>query len=97
MKLSSEEYAFYTVVADNKSAVELMGKEQLRELAVVLTDKIRKSVSIDWQIKENIRYKIRVSVKRILRKYGYPPDMEMLATKNVLKQAENIANELTKK
>ena len=74
-----------------------MGKEQLRELAVVLTDKIRKSVSIDWQIKENIRSEIRVLVKRTLRKYGYPPDMEKLATINVLKQAENIANELTKK
>ena len=96
MNLSDEEYSFYTVVADNKSAVELMGKEQLRELAVVLTDKIRKNVSIDWQIKENIRSKIRVLVKRTLKEYGYPPDMAKLATKNVLKQAENIANELTK-
>ena len=94
MNLSPKEYAFYTAVANNKSALELMGKEQLRELAVVLTDKVRQNASIDWQIKESVRAKIRVIVKRTLRKYNYPPDMEKLATENVLKQAECIADEL---
>lgn len=93
--LSDFEYAFYTAVADNDSAKELMGKEKLRELAVVLTETIRKNASIDWTIKENVRAKMKVAVKRILRKYGYPPDMQVLATETVLKQAEKIAEELT--
>ena len=95
MNLSNEEYAFYTAVANNESARELMEKEQLRELAVALTDKVRKNASIDWQIKESVRAKIRVMVKRTLREYGYPPDMEKLATDNVLKQAECIADEIS--
>lgn len=94
--LSDYEYAFYTAVADNNSARELMGKEKLRELAVVLAETIRNNASIDWTIKENVRAKMKVAVKRILRKYGYPPDMQVLATDTVLKQAEKIAEELTK-
>ena len=72
-----------------------MGKDKLRELAVVLTETIRKNSTIDWTIKENVRAKMKVAVKRLLRRYGYPPDMEQLATETVLKQAELIANELT--
>ena len=94
MGLSTYEYAFYTAVANNESAKELMGKDKLRELAVVLTETIRKNASIDWTIKENVRAKMKVAVKRLLRKYGYPPDMEQLATDTVLKQAELIAQEL---
>ena len=97
MGLSDFEYAFYTAVADNKSARELMQKDKLRELAVVLTETIRQNVSIDWQIKESVKAKLKVAVKRLLRKYGYPPDMQMLATETVLKQAEMIAEELSKK
>ena len=95
MGLTDFEYAFYTAVADNQSARELMQQDTLRELAVVLTETIRKNASIDWQIKESVRAKLKVAVKRLLRKYGYPPDMQMLATETVLKQAELIANELT--
>ena len=94
MGLSTYEYAFYTAVANNESAKELMGKDKLRELAVVLTETIRKNASIDWTIKENVRAKMKVAVKRLLRKYGYPPDMQMLATETVLKQAERIAEEI---
>jgi len=94
MGLSDFEYAFYTAVADNESARELMQKEKLRELAVVLTETIRQNASIDWTIKESVKAKLKVSVKRLLRKYGYPPDMQKLATETVLKQAEMIANEL---
>ena len=97
MELEQYEYAFYTAVANNNSAIELMGKDKLRELAVVLTETIRNSASIDWAIKENVRAKMKVAVKRLLRKYGYPPDMQLLATETVLKQAELIANELIKK
>jgi type I restriction enzyme R subunit len=93
--LTDFEYAFYTAVADNDSARELMQQDKLRELAVVLTETIRQNASIDWTIKESVRAKLKVAVKRILRKYGYPPDMQMLATETVLKQAEMIARELT--
>lgn len=94
MGLTDFEYAFYTAVASNDSALELMQKDKLRELAVVLTDTIRQNASIDWTIKESVKAKLKVAVKRILRKYGYPPDMQMLATETVLKQAERIAEEL---
>lgn len=97
MGLSTYEYAFYTAVANNESAKELMGKDKLRELAVVLTETIRKNASIDWTIKENVRAKMKVAVKRLLRKFGYPPDMQVLATETVLKQAEKIAEEIINK
>lgn len=96
MGLTDFEYAFYTAVADNDSAKELMQKDKLKELAVVLTETIRQNASIDWTIKESVKAKLKVAVKRILRKYGYPPDMQMLATETVLKQAELIAKELTR-
>lgn len=96
MGLTDFEYAFYTAVAGNDSAKELMQKEKLRELAVVLTETIRQNASIDWTIKESVKAKLKVAVKRLLRKYGYPPDMQMLATETVLKQAEMIANEITR-
>lgn len=95
MGLTDFEYAFYTAVANNDSARELMQQDKLRELAVVLTETIRQNASIDWTIKESVKAKLKVAVKRILRKYGYPPDMQMLATETVLKQAEMIANEIT--
>ena len=93
--LSDFEYAFYTAVANNESARELMGKDKLRELAVILTERVKKNASIDWTIKESVRAKLKVIIKRTLRQYGYPPDMQKLATETVLKQAELIANELT--
>ena len=96
MGLSEYEYAFYTAVANNESARELMGKEKLRELAIVLYDKVRKNTTIDWTIRESARAKLRVIVKRTLHKYGYPPDMQKLATEIVLKQAELIADELSR-
>jgi len=96
MGLTDFEYAFYTAVANNDSAKELMQQEKLRELAVVLTETIRQNASIDWTIKESVKAKLKVAVKRLLRKFGYPPDMQMLATETVLKQAEMIANEITR-
>lgn len=92
--LTDFEYAFYTAVSNNDSARELMQQDKLRELAVVLTETIRQNASIDWTIKESVKAKLKVAVKRILRKFGYPPDMQMLATETVLKQAEMIAEEL---
>ena len=94
MGLSDEENAFYTAIANNKSARELMGNETLRELAIVIYQKVRENATIDWTIKESARAKLRVIIKRTLRKYGYPPDMQELATETVIKQAELIADKL---
>ena len=96
MGLSDVEYAFYTAIANNDSARELMEKDKLRELAVVLYEKVKANASIDWTIKESVKAKLKVIVKRTLRQYGYPPDMQKLATETVLKQAELIAEEMTR-
>ena len=93
--LTEYEYAFYTAVSNNDSAKELLQQEKLRELAVELTNTIQQNASIDWNIKESVRAKLKVAVKRLLRKYGYPPDMQLLATETVLKQAEMLAKELS--
>ena len=95
MGLSDFEYAFYTAIANNDSAREVMEKSKLRELAVVLFEKVKTNATIDWTIKDSVRSKLKVIVKRTLRQYGYPPDMQKLATETVLKQAELIADELT--
>lgn len=95
MKLSPLEFAFYTAVANNDSAKELMQQDKLRELAVVLLQRVRENASIDWTIKESVKAKLKVIVKRTLRQFGYPPDMEILATETVLRQAELIASELS--
>ena len=95
MGLKPYEYAFYSAIANNESAMDVMGKEQLRELAVVLYQKVKDNASIDWTIKESVKAKLKVIVKRTLRQFGYPPDMQKLATETVLKQAEMIAEELT--
>ncbi|UJS18768.1 MAG: DUF3387 domain-containing protein [Candidatus Jettenia sp.] len=94
MGMSDYEYAFYTAIANNESARQVMAKDKLRELAVVLFEKVRENASIDWTIKESVKAKLKVIVKRVLRQYGYPPDMQMLATETVLKQAELIADEI---
>jgi hypothetical protein len=91
------EYAFYTAVANNNSAKELMQQDKLCELVVILTQLVRENASIDWTIKESVEAKLKVIVKRTLRQFGYPPDMQLLATETVLKQAEMIANELAGK
>jgi type I restriction enzyme R subunit len=97
MGLSDFEYAFYTAVASNNSAKELMQNDKLRQLAVVLFQRVRENASIDWTIKESVKARLKVIIKRTLRQFGYPPDMQLLATETVLKQAEMIANELAGK
>ena len=88
--LSEEERAFYDALADNKSAVEAMGSKELRVIATELVTQVRRSVTIDWTLRESARAKIKVMVKRILRKYGYPPDLQEEAVKTVLLQAEML-------
>ncbi|MFB9058081.1 type I restriction endonuclease subunit R [Mariniflexile ostreae] len=94
--LTNEELAFYYAIAENESAKEVLGNEVLRELAVYLSEVVKNNATIDWTIKESVRAKLKVMVKRALRKFGYPPDLQKLATETVLKQAELLANHWTK-
>jgi type I restriction enzyme R subunit len=91
--LNDDEVAFYDALAANNSAVEAMGKGELIVIAVELVTQVRKSVTIDWTLRESARAKIKVLVKRILRKHGYPPDLRDEATKLVLQQAELLCAE----
>lgn len=91
--LSDDEYAFYDALADNKSARDVLGDDQLRVIARELADSIRNNTTIDWTLKESVKAKLRVLVKRILRKYGYPPDLQEKATQTVLEQAELLADQ----
>ncbi len=94
--LSDEELAFYDALAENESAREVLGDEKLKELAIVLVDRVKNNASIDWNIKESVRARMRVLVKRLLRKYGYPPDKAAIATETVLQQAEMYTDEWVK-
>ena len=91
--LNDDETAFYDALAANGSAVEVMGNQQLAIIARELVEKVKQNVTIDWTIKENVRAKIRVLVRRILRHYGYPPDLQEAATQTVLEQAEVLCAE----
>ncbi len=91
--LTDDEVAFYDALAENESAREVMGDDKLRFLAQELVNRVKQNVTIDWQVRENARAQIRVLVKRILRKYGYPPDMQQRATELVLEQAEVLCRD----
>lgn len=73
-----------------------MQQDQLRELAIVLFERVKANASIDWTLKESVKAKLKVIVKRTLRQFGYPPDMQKLATETVLMQAEMLASELAR-
>jgi len=91
--LKYKNVAFYNALAQNNSALEVMGKDNLKVIATELVTQVRKSVTIDWTLRESARAKIKVLVKRILRKHGYPPDLQDEATKLVLQQAELLCAE----
>ncbi|MEI7681760.1 MAG: type I restriction endonuclease subunit R [Betaproteobacteria bacterium] len=86
--LTDDEIAFYDALAANESAVQAMGDDKLKLIAAELITQVRKSVTIDWTLRESARAKIKVMVKRILNRYGYPPDLQEEAVKTVLMQAE---------
>ncbi len=90
--LNEDELAFYEALEINDSAVKVMGDEILKTIALELTKTIRDSLTIDWDKKESVRAKMRVYIRRILRKYGYPPDLEKMAVETVMKQAERSCN-----
>ena len=89
--LSDEEIAFYDALAENVSAVEMMGDDKLRLIAHELLVSLRENVSVDWAHRDSARARMRVLVKRILRKYGYPPDLQDAAVQTVLQQAEALS------
>lgn len=94
MGLSQEEVAFYMALAENESAVEAMGNEKLRVIAHELLEQLRSNVTVDWHQRESARARMRVLVKRILKKYGYPPDLADEAVQTVLAQAEILLREI---
>jgi type I restriction enzyme R subunit len=91
--LSDDELAFYDALETNDSAVQVLGDATLRAIARELVETVRANVTIDWTLRENVRAHLRVLVKRILRKHGYPPDRQEKATQTVLEQAEVLSAE----
>ena len=91
--LEEDELAFYDALETNDSAVQVLGDETLRTIARELVETVRSNVTIDWTLRENVRAHLRRLVKRILRKYGYPPDKQEKATRTVLEQAEVLSAE----
>jgi len=90
--LTTEEVAFYNALEVNESAVKVLGDDVLKEIAIEIAEKVRQNATIDWTIRESARARLMIVVKRTLRKYGYPPDMQQKALDTVLKQAEMIAD-----
>lgn len=95
LHLTEEELAFYDALEVNDSAVKVLGDEALRKIAQELVDTVHRNVTIDWTVKESARARIRAMVKRILRKYGYPPDKQEKATATVLEQAEILCADVS--
>jgi len=95
--LNEDEVAFYDALEVNDSAVKVLGDEILKAIAQELVTAVSRNVSVDWTVRENARAHIRVVVRRILRKYGYPPDKQEKATQTVLEQAEVLCKDFIEK
>jgi type I restriction enzyme R subunit len=95
--LDFREYAFYSALEVNDNSVAVLGDDILRHIARELVDTVRRNTSIDWTVRENVQAKMRIAVKKILRKHGYPPDMELKATETVIEQAKLLANDFSNK
>ena len=91
LKLTEDELAFYDALEVNDSAVKVLGEPTLVAIARELVATVKRNVTIDWTVRENVRAQLRVIVKRILRKHGYPPDKQEKATQTVLEQAEVLS------
>ena len=91
--LNPDELAFYDALANNESAVRELGDDILKIIAHELTEKLRRSTTVDWQYRESVRAKMRNMVRVLLRKYKYPPDKQQEAIDLVLRQAEALSNE----
>lgn len=95
LNLTEDELAFYDALETNDSAVKVLGDETLRQIAVELYRTVKGNATIDWTVKESVRAKLRAEVRRLLRKYGYPPDKQEKATQTVLEQAELLTKDWT--
>jgi len=95
LNLGEDELAFYDALANNDNAKEVLGDKQLAAIAIEVFRSVKSNATIDWTLKESVRARLRRDVKRILNRYGYPPDQQLIATENVLKQAELMADELS--
>lgn len=95
--LDFREYAFYSALEVNDTSVAVLGDEILRHIARELVDTVKRNTTIDWTVRENVQAKMRIAVKKILRKHGYPPDMELKATETVIEQAKLLANDFSSK
>lgn len=93
LNMTSDELAFYDALCTNDSAADVLGDDQLQTIAREVADKVRKNATIDWAVKESVRARLMVIVRRILKKYGYPPDKQEKAIALVMKQAENLADD----
>ncbi|MGC1039979.1 type I restriction endonuclease subunit R [Pantoea agglomerans] len=93
--LNPDEIAFYDALAENESAVRELGDDVLKKLAIEVTLKLRKSTTVDWQVRESVRARLRILVRQTLRKYKYPPDKTPYAVELILKQAEVVSNSWT--
>ena len=93
--LTPDEIAFYDALAENESAVRELGDDTLRKLAIEVTLKLRQSTTVDWQVRESVRARLRILVRQTLRKYKYPPDKTPGAVELILKQAEVVSNSWT--
>jgi type I restriction enzyme, R subunit len=89
--LSDDELAFYDALAENESAKEVMGDEILKQIARELTDSIHKNIRIDWAIRKSVQVKMKMIIKRLLKKYGYPPDKTPAAVETVMEQTSVLA------
>lgn len=90
--LSQDEIAFYDALAENESAITVLGNDSLKVIAHELLQSLKSNVTVDWSHRESARARMRVLVKRILRKYGHPPDLQDAAVQTVLRQAETLSS-----
>jgi type I restriction enzyme R subunit len=93
--LTPDEVAFYDALANNESAVRELGDETLKKIAVEITEKLRKSTTVDWQVRDSVRAELKILVRRTLQRYKYPPDKAAEAIELVMKQAETLSNSWT--
>lgn len=93
LRLGTDKLAFYDALATNESAIRMLGDETLKQIAVELTQKLRKSVKVDWAVRESVWAQLRVMVRTLLKRYKYPPDQQEAATETVLTQAESLSEQ----
>jgi type I restriction enzyme R subunit len=94
--LNPDEIVFYDALANNESAVRELGDDTLKKIAVEITEKLRNSTTVDWQVRESVRAKLRILVRRTLKKWKYPPVGEDAAIELVLKQVKSLSNAWSK-